>query len=153
LPKFVLRRIIPDIPIEFLYGLRHIELRAREGAAIGDPFGYYRFADKVLVLYSLPLQWSLTQISEPLERSVTRFFGDISKSDELVTVSWSEPFLMGFWFFDYVFCHELGHHFDEQYHHRRGRTEGRPYEEAFADLQGLRISKEWWKRRRRKISL
>ena len=150
LPKFFIGRMIPDIPIEYLYGLRYIELRARENKSIGKPFAFYDRADRIMVLYSLPLEWSLNGISEPLEQSVRRCYGTIVKDDGSVTVTWPRQFLMNFWFFDYVFCHELGHHFSEQYRHRQGRVEGRFYREAVADLRGMRVSRDWWKQMRKR---
>ena len=41
------------LPLEYFYGLKEIELRAREGV-IGDPFGMYSSHTKQIILYSVP---------------------------------------------------------------------------------------------------
>jgi len=49
--------------------------------------------------------------------------------------------MMGLWFFNRVFGHELGHHFNFQYKGRRTPIKGLAFEEIHATLHGLRIEK------------
>lgn len=144
IPKRPLRVILADVPPEFLHGLGYIDLRARKNDAIGRPFASYYHDYHTIVLYSLPLTWSLPVMSRRLLRSILKWHATVDTVDGSVTVTWPEWPLLGLWYFDHVLCHELGHHFSEQYRQRYGRVDGTRCREAVADLRGMRLSREWW---------
>jgi hypothetical protein len=48
------------------------------------------------------------------------FQAEINILEHGFTVRWPKPEIMSLRFFCDVFVHELGHHFDEQYHHKNG---------------------------------
>ena len=48
LPKSVLAHALKTIPVEYLYGLSRMELRARHGSRIGEPVAVYRPDEKVI---------------------------------------------------------------------------------------------------------
>ncbi len=42
------------LPVDYVYGLRRVELRGRTSEEIGDPYGYYLNGEKTIVLFSVP---------------------------------------------------------------------------------------------------
>jgi len=40
--------------VDYVYGLRKIELRPRVSSQVGDPYGFYRRSERLIVLYSVP---------------------------------------------------------------------------------------------------
>ena len=52
LSKQALSGILRQTPIEYLYGLKRIELRPRRNNKIGEPFGCYLPDEKTIWLYS-----------------------------------------------------------------------------------------------------
>lgn len=146
IPKRVLRRMLADVPLEFLHGLGSIDLRARKNDAIGKPLATYHHYHRTIVLYSLPFTWSLPVMPRRLLRSLLKWHATVDTAGGSVTVTWPEWYQLGFWYFDFVLCHELGHHFSEQYRQRYGRVDGTRCREAVADLRGMRLWQEWWGR-------
>lgn len=142
LPKPVLESLLPKVPPKYWYGLRAVELRARN-APIGEPFGSYLPDEKRIRLYSLPLEWRVTHVAEWVREGLVTYGAEVSKAEDGFRVLWPDPGwpLMGLWFFNRVFGHELGHHFNFQYKGRRTPIVGRAYEEVHATLHGLRIEK------------
>ncbi len=140
------RRIITllkKIPVEYVYGLDRIELRARENSSIGKPFGLYRRDEKAIILYSLPTVWRLHSLSIGLAKTLAKFHADVTFDDTGVEVSWKHEVLFALWFDFTVFRHELGHHFVEQYKHKNGRLLGRQYNELIAELHSERFTDEF----------
>jgi hypothetical protein len=129
-----LRERMPGIRPEYLYGLRRIELRSRRSNRIGEPFGCYLFRERVVVLYSLPLVWTLDGLSNGWKEQLTAYHAEVHKEDKDIHVSWPSDTLLDLWFWDQVFIHELGHHFVEQYKERNGRVRRRSAHEGLANL-------------------
>jgi len=77
LTKTDLMRLFKHIPLKYLYGVRRIELKPRLTTQIGDPFGQYSMPEKVVTLFSLPLEWHLTSVSDWLRNSISRFHAEI----------------------------------------------------------------------------
>lgn len=142
LPKRVLRQLLERIPVEFLYGLSRIELRARELPLIGAPFGSYWVDERAIVLYSFPPVFHCRTLSGDFHRSLDRFHAAIESHPKGFTVSWPEPAMMAVWFYSFVFTHELGHHFVEQYKSKNSRIRSRKAEEFVADLHAKRFTDE-----------
>jgi hypothetical protein len=153
LSKRTLTRLLQKLPVEYLYGLSRIELRARQGSEIGHLYGCYWKDERAIVLYSLPTVWRLRGISKNFARSLTRFYADFKFEEEVVVVSWRDEAVMGLWFYCDVFTHELGHHFVEQYQNRNGRVQGRRFEEFVANLQARRFTEEVFARYKSKGTL
>jgi hypothetical protein len=142
LNKPALIRLLQKLPLEYVYGLSCIELRARQGSAVGCPFGCYRPDERAIILYSLPTLWRLQSISKDFARSLTKFYADFTFEENAVVVSWRDNAVMGLWFYCDVFTHELGHHFAEQYKSKNGKIEGRRFEEFTAALHARRFTDE-----------
>ena len=150
LPKKVIRRFMDNIPLEFMYGLNQIELRARKAGQFGI-FGCYSPKEKRIILYSLPLLWVFNKDSkEPLDtfRTLARYNAEILENDEVTVVKWPDHRALATWCFMEVFCHELGHHYDRQYDTRRKRTQDVSFIESYANLQSIRIVKAWFETQR-----
>jgi hypothetical protein len=152
LPKQVLTGAIRlDVPVEYIYGLDRIELRARKGNRIGKhPFAEYWRDEKVIILYSLPMNWVVDSMPADRRRSVESFSAEVQREGKEWHVRWLSEAGLTMWFFTEVFLHELGHHFAEQYKKKRGRIGGRKFNELNADLHALRLSRDAFKRFRRR---
>jgi hypothetical protein len=143
----MVRGFLQRLPIEYIYGLKAIELRARPGE-IGQPYGQYRVREKTIILYSLPMAWELPPIdSDGGEFSIDEikmermFFADIRERDGTRFVHWPAIELLAMWFCTTVLAHELGHHHRNQYRFQHRPAVGLE-EEIMADIHAFRI----WRR-------
>jgi hypothetical protein len=143
-----LRVLIRGLPIEYLYGLKRIELRARNGEA-GLPYGEYARDEKVIRLYSLPLEWCwyTDRVSDVHLRTLRNFDAEVSEDNGKVHVRWTHRNLLAWWFYAEVFVHELGHHHRNQYRFQNQRG-ARWEEEMLADIHGNRL----WRALRRRLA-
>ena len=144
LSKQALSGILRQTPIEYLYGLKRIELRPRRNNKIGEPFGCYLPDEKAIWLYSLPPVWRMKEIPPGLRQNVESFGATVVKVNDAVEVRWleSQSAYVDIWFLT-VLMHELGHHFVEQYKNQRGKIGGRHLEEKVADLRSMRLTKHY----------
>ena len=144
LSKQSLSGILRQTPIEYLYGLKRIELRPRRNNKIGEPFGCYLPNEKTIWLYSLPPIWRMKEIPPGLRHNVKSFGAAVVNVNDSVEVRWleSESAYVDVWFLT-IFMHELGHHFVEQYRNQRGRIGGRRHEELVADLRSVRLFNQY----------
>jgi len=140
IPKRVLRRVLTEIPIEYVYGLSRIEMRARQEPGIGRPFGCYVHSERAIILYSLPPVWHFDRLADDFRQSLERFHARIVPSSPGFIIMWPEPGLLALWFYSYVFTHELGHHFAEQYKAKNGVMPSRSVSERSADLHARRLT-------------
>ncbi len=150
LPKALLVRVLKDIPVEYLYGLSRIELRARKGNKIGDPYGAYRPGEKVIILYSLPRLWVVDALPERGRKDMEACRARVSQHGPQWHVYWPSEAGLAVWFFQEVVTHELGHHFAEQYKKKRGRIQGVKFQEMNAELRSFRVAHEVFTRIRRR---
>ena len=152
LPKQVLTGAIRlDVPVEYIYGLDRIELRARKGSRIGKhPFAEYWRDEKAIILYSLPMNWIVDSMPTGRRQSVESFGAEVQCKGKEWNVRWLSEAGLTMWFFTEVFLHELGHHFAEQYKKKRGRIRGRKFNELNADLHAIRLSRDVFKRLRQR---
>jgi hypothetical protein len=137
LDKRVLRWFLERQPVDIYYGLRAIELRAREGA-VGEPYALYRRQSKEILVYSIPPVWTFSHLSEGHRNRLEGFQAVVQDQDGEVVVSWPDEDYLTLWFLFDVVAHELGHHSGNQFAHKngpRGRTKD---EEARADLAAAR---------------
>jgi hypothetical protein len=140
LTKQTLNRLLRQIPIEYVYGLRRIELQGRLNTGIGHPFGLYLPDEKVVRLFSLPTEWRLKKLGKSFRSSLLKFYAEISEEDESVIVNWPDQNVMTLWYYCDVFTHELGHHFRCQYRHKNGGLGSRIHEEFVAELHAKRFT-------------
>ena len=146
-PKDIVEALLVVVPGEYSHGLRLVELRARQGP-LGQPYAEYRRGEKTVVIYSVPRQWEMRSIPGYEQRSMSRFGARLERRGDSWLVHWDDLEKLAFWFAYIVLFHELGHHFSDQYHRRRGWIGGRPYREAFADGTARRIHRAFVKRMR-----
>lgn len=136
--KKLMSSILERIPVEFIYGLKMIALRPRKTNKIGDPYGFYRYSDRMIVLYSLPSDaWVLDGFS-PQWRKAFRNWG--------LTLEKQGGSFFGIWegsklkhFFCAILCHELGHHYTFQFDSKNKLIPHKTTNENLADLHGSRI--------------
>ena len=135
--KFIIN-LLKIVPIEYLKGLSRIELRTRQGD-IGMPFGEYWRDEKCIILFSLPSHWKMKSLSTSLRKSLTKFHADIQEHEHHYSVDFSNIGVFGLWFYSYVFAHELGHHYREEYKKKNSRASAL-HEEWIADLHADRLT-------------
>lgn len=137
----MLRHVLrTEVPLEYLYGLKRIEILPRASMLIGAPFGTYSWREQTITLYSLPLAWDLlVRPSATMLRSLRRFHAEVEVREIGLAVRWPALPVLAFWFFIEVFAHELGHHHRNQYRLRGGRPALRAHEEFVAELHSERF--------------
>ncbi len=145
IPKKLLKNLLFDlVPLEYLYGLKRVELRPRRDKHIGNPFGCYLRDEHAIILYSLPLHWKLDYFSNELFDSFLKFQAPTFKEDEeYINVIWKDQVDMSIWFYSYVFTHELGHHFTEQYKCKNGTIKYNDRDEKIADLHSDKLNEQF----------
>lgn len=142
LTKRTLARLLPKIPVEYLYGLSHIELRARHRPGVGEPFGRYRIRTRDILFFSLPPVWYGQSLDPYFRASYEKFDAIIEEEGENFRISWRSPAALSLWYYCEIFTHELGHHFVEQYRAKNGRIGSARHEELVADLHARRFTDE-----------
>lgn len=129
-------------PIDYLYGLKRVELRARLTGEIGLPYGYYSGREKTIVLYSVPpTEWRFPTLGP---HSIARFmsYGATVVEEESGTwARWPAPIDAAYFLYRHVFLHELGHHYDYQYRHKRKYPRGRIYAETSANRHAMHLGR------------
>jgi hypothetical protein len=138
--KSTIRKSLKYLPIEYLYGLKRIELLPRSGNAIGYPFGCYLVDEKAIWLYSLPMTWTWneSQVSKGYITNLYIWGARDSYNNDQITIHWSKKTNREQWFFFDVFMHELGHHYRNQYK-TRDKVASYKLEELFADIHANRL--------------
>lgn len=121
LPKSQLEEILPAAGLEYLYGLKRIELRARRSESIGKPFATYYVRERMVVLYSLPLEWKFDRLHKSWQRHLANWGAKVVSGAHGMDVIWPDAETLGHWFWCQVFIHEVGHHFAYQYKARNRR--------------------------------
>jgi len=148
-PGFLRFLLGTQVPVEYLYGLSRIELRARKSEEVGRPFGSYLVDEKAILLYSLPIQWVWQPtLSAEARSSLRGFLAEVTDSDKGTLITWHSEIFLGLWFFVTVFAHELGHHYGNQYRSRRSLAMARRHEEWLANLHSKRFFMQMRRRAR-----
>ena len=128
--------------IDYLYGLKQIELRPRMSDRVADPYGFYSSGEKLIVLYSVPpTRWQFSGLAPNDRRNFESYDAIVSEEANCVCVSWPRLFDLAYFMYQEVLCHELGHHHDFQYRHKRKLPVGRRWEEVSAEEHSWRLSK------------
>jgi len=136
--KKLMRSILERIPVEYIYRLKKIALRSRENNRIGHPYGYYRYSDRMIILYSVPSDaWVLDGFSPQWRKAFRRWGVKLEKQGESFLGIWEGSKLKHF--FCAVLCHELGHHYTFMYDSKNKLIPNETTNENLAGLHGSRI--------------
>jgi hypothetical protein len=134
----LMKTVLQTIPVEFIYGLKKIELRSRQDKIIGEPYGFYRYSERMIVLYSVPSDaWVLDGFTPLWRKAFTVWGAKLEKQGEIFFCSWDKSKLRHF--FIAILCHELGHHYTFQYDSKNKLIPDKTTNENLADLHGSRI--------------
>jgi hypothetical protein len=127
------------LPIDYLYGLKRIELRPRPSDEIGKPYGCYLVDEKIIILYSVPaLQW---QVSDKGAWLFELHGAEIEAKQDAVFVHWKKPVDLAYFMYREVFLHELGHHYDNQYRNKRKWPQTVSAHESSANRRAFNLAK------------
>jgi hypothetical protein len=134
------------LPIEYFYGLKEIELRART-QGVGEPFGKYSCRSKKIILYSVPkYQWNIKKPTKGLIAALRCYHAKVKKVESGIIVEWKESFLLTMFYLSILF-HELGHHYMHQYKCKRKPPIDIDLNEWHADAQVIKLQKYAFKTR------
>lgn len=127
------------LPLEYFYGLKEIELRARKGE-IGEPFGKYSPYAKKIILYSAPPScWVFEKAPDSYLDHLENCCAQVTRKDGEAIIEWDK---LSLWFFFLnVLFHELGHHYVHQYKCKQKPPLDVYLNEWYAELQVSRIQK------------
>jgi len=146
LNRKMIARAYDKLPLEYFYGLKEIELRARPGD-VGKPFGKYSRCAKKIILYSVPeKQWSISNPADGLIESLHRYDAKVRYIEGGIIVEWEADFLL-FMFYLSILFHELGHHYVNQYRCKRKPPIDVYLNEWHADTQVIKLQKHAFRRR------
>jgi hypothetical protein len=139
-------RVYNKLPIEYFYGLKEIELRARS-SDIGKPFGKYRCYAKKIILYSVPeKQWNIANPTEGFIEALHRYHAKISNVEGGIIVEWKAGLWLSMFYLNILF-HELGHHYMHQYKCKQKPPIDDYLNEWHADAQMIKLQKHVFRRR------
>lgn len=146
LSRKMIVRAYNKLPIEYFYGLKGIELRARSGD-IGKPFGKYSYHAKKIILYSVPeKQWNITNPTNGFIEALHRYHAKISNVKDGIIVEWKTDLWLSMFYLSILF-HELGHHYMDQYRCKRKPLKDIYLDEWHADAQMIKLQKHVFRRR------
>lgn len=129
------------MPIDYLYGLKRVELRPRTSDEIGKPYGCYLIDEKAISIYSVPAtQWQVSEIEA--EWAFQLHGAEVKVEQDHLQVLWHKPVDLAYFMYREVFLHELGHHYDNQYRYKRKELQGRPAREASANRRAFELAKK-----------
>ncbi len=134
------------LPLEYFYGLKEIELRARCGD-IGKPFGKYSRYAKKIILYSVPArEWKIAKAPEGFIAALRRYNAKVSNVEGGIVAEWEAGFLLRMFYLSILF-HELGHHYMHQYKCKKKPPMDSYLNEWHADAQVVKLQKHAFKAR------
>ena len=136
-----------EVPIEYVHGLRRIEMRPRLGE-VGEPFAVYLPSEKTILLYSLPLEWTWRgdDLPELFIWTMERMYADVRYRGDRVHIRWPDRHHLALWFFVEILAHEMGHHHRNQYRIRRSAAWDHRHEELVVRLHSERFYDAFLKR-------
>jgi len=134
----MIARAYERLPLEYFYGLKEIELRARIGV-VGRPFGKYSPQAKKIILYSIPAgPWHIMDPPRGQLNALRRYNARVENAEGGIVVEWPEDYLL-FMFYLSVLFHELGHHYLEQYRCKKKPPLDKYLHEWHADAQVVKL--------------
>jgi len=140
-----LAALLPQLPLELVNGLRRIELLPRASDALGDPFGFYTPSERTIGLYSLPAgEWRFPSMGTRFSNVIQECGGEVFNSGTGTVVRWRTRKGAARFMLCWVFMHELGHHLDWRYAHKRKLPPTVRMREESADMHMRRsIASNW----------
>jgi hypothetical protein len=139
LPKKLLDVLLRYQQIDYLNGLKRIELRPRTSEQVGKPFGFYLRSERLIVLYSMPATWTIPAGAVGLFEVVAWFGASVTPADGNCIIEWCSLTDLAQFMYCWVFQHELGHHHDWEYRRKRSLPKTRKSMETSADLHAGRL--------------
>jgi hypothetical protein len=127
LSKIEIERFLKKLPEGVTYGLRSIELRARNHR-VGSPFACYRGRDRSILLYSLPREWKCRFSFSALIDEVKEYGAVVKPTKPTPTIVWTRLKDLKRWYSYDVLAHDVAHHFRRHFLHKNGHL-GREWEE------------------------
>jgi hypothetical protein len=122
--------------------LRRIELRSRISNDVGAPYGRYWPGEQFIILYSVPAdRWRFDAMSAAAAEAFRSYDAIVTLEDAAAYVAWSRRFDLAYFFYQEVLLHDLGHHHDFQYRHKRKLPGGRRLKEHSAEQHKRRLSR------------
>ncbi len=134
------RGVLKYMHYEYVYGLRRIELRPRVAAEIASPWGLYDPVERIIVLYSVPAgPWWLGTHLRGTHAACLRYGAESVAGSGGWMISWPKITDRAFFIYSHVFLHELGHHFDQMFRHKRKLPVDTPTLERSAERHAARL--------------
>lgn len=142
LSKGMLNGYVKELPPEYLVGLNRIELMDRNSRNIGDPYGFYRESEKVIIMYSVPpKRWVFGSLGHTSRDRFRTHGASVGEIESGIEVTWKKPIDLAYFMFAEVFLHELGHHYIHQYRHRNKSPGSDRLHEELADIHMRKLAK------------
>jgi hypothetical protein len=142
LNKAMIKELIQELPAEYTYGLKAIELLDRNSKKIGQPYAVYREDEKSIIIYSVPkCVWVFESLGQNTRDMYFEHGAEENKDESMVSIQWKTQLDLAYFMFMEVFLHELGHHFVNQYRYRNRAPKGDSANEGLAGLHAERLSK------------
>lgn len=147
LPQSDLRAFLGVVPIDYTYNLRFVELRPRVSEEIGHPYGFYRFKERMIVLYSVPArEWFFPlRLQHYAQGYLKSYRADAEITDMGVRVTWKQPKDLSL-FMLHVLFHELGHHYNHQYRCKNSYPSCYSASERSADRHADRLEDDLYRK-------
>ena len=138
LSRQLLAAILAELPIEYVVGLRTIELRHHEPHQLA--LGEYVPTESTIILYAQPLAtWRRGSLTAADKRWVEAYGASVARSMGMWTITWARPVDAAMFFLFEVFLHELGHHFVRAYDTKHKLPATRKGHELLADVHMRRL--------------
>ncbi len=142
LDKAMIKELIQELPAEYTYGLKAIELSDRNSREIGQPYAVYREDEKSIIIYSVPKDaWAFESLGQDTRDMYFEHGAEENESESLISILWKTQLDLAYFMFMEVFLHELGHHFVNQYRCRNRAPKRDSENEGLANLHAERLSK------------
>ncbi len=143
LNKAMINEFLIELPKEYIYGLKALELLDRNSRDIGNPYAIYREDEKSIIIYSvLKKVWVFKSLGNSIRQLYFEHGATEEQCENSISIIWEAPLDLAYFMFCEVLLHELGHHYVNQYR-CRNKTPKRDVEnEMLADLHAERLSKK-----------
>ena len=140
--KAMIKEFIKELPVEFVNGLKSIELSDRNSRKIGCPYAVYRENEKSIIMYSVPKQiWVFSDLSQSLRDMYFEHGAEEIQNENSIIITWVSSLDLAYFMFKEVFLHEIGHHFINQYKCKNKQPRREVENELLASLHADRLSK------------
>ncbi len=140
--RAMIKEFIKELPAEFIYGLKSIELSDRDSRTIGEPYAVYREDEKSIIIYSVPNQaWVFTSLPQNVRGMYFEHGAEETEKNSSIIITWKTSLDLAYFMFKEVFLHEIGHHYIFQYRCRNKQPRRELENELVAELHAERLSR------------